>query len=256
MEFDTSKFTEGFKKAIGFMLNGKHSKKIKDDLQFFKDNKNRLQKDQDSLDALRLIIILIKTNSWRLKEPANFGSQMDSFFEKYGKNFRSSEAKKELIELVGERRKENVEELLTNYSTIEQFTKKLYDLARQGKTAVLGEKGRDNYLRDFGYWDRIPMDRHEMRFIIRTGIYHACSVKNQSDHLEKGHLHNALTRFCAQHLRGYEVEEIDLGEAPGIVDIFIWSYSAEDRYNICGSTPKCEECSLRDSCLYVLTNAK
>jgi hypothetical protein len=51
------------------------------------------------------------------------------------------------------------------------------------------------------------------------------------------------------------VEGIDLGHAWGIVDLFIWYFSAEkDGYNICGSTPNCEKCNLNDVCLYALTN--
>lgn len=254
MGFDIDKLAEGFKKTIGWMLQGSHAQEIKKDLETFKNNKNILQKNPDSLEALRKITELIKTNGWRLKLPKNFDSEWNSFKNQYGRNFRMSKAKEELIKLVGNRRKENIDQLLT-YSTLKQFTDELYNLAKQGKTKVLGEKGRDNYLRDFGYWDRIPMDRHEMRFIIRSGIYHACSSIDKSDPLEKRDLHDALNRFCAKYLKNHLVEGIDLGNAPGIVDIFIWSFSAEDRYNICVATPKCEKCNLKGVCLYALTNS-
>jgi len=252
MGFDINKFTEEFKNTIDWMLSDRHAKKIKDDLQFFKNNKNSLQPNPDSPNALRMIIELIVTKGWRLKKPANFNSKMDSFINEHKTNFRTPIAIEELSGLFGNWTKQNIEKLLINYSSIEQFTKELYTLAEQGKTDVLGEKGRDNYLRDFGYWDRIPMDRHEMRFIVRTGIYHTCTIKDRSDHLEKSHLHETLTQFCSRYLKGHIVDGIDLGDAPGIVDIFIWSYCAEDRYNICVSTPKCEECKLNGVCLYVL----
>lgn len=254
MRFDINKFAVEFKNTIDWMLRDSHAQKIKDDLQTFKNNKNILDTDFDSTEALRVIIELIKTNSWRLKKPAKFDSKWDSFINKHGTNFTTPKAKEELIELVGNRREKNIEQLL-QYPTLQQFTDKLYNLAKQGKTEVLGEKGRDNYLRDFGYWDRIPMDRHEMRFIIRNGIYHVCSRKDKSDHLEKNDLHDALTRFCTMYLRDYVVDEIELGNAPGIVDISIWSFSAEGRYNICIAIPKCEECNLNGVCLYALTNS-
>jgi len=254
MGFDINMFTDEFKNTIAWMLGNTHAQEIKNDLKNFEDNKNILQHDPDSLKALRTIIELIKTNGRRLKLPANFDSEWDSFMNKHSTNFRISIAKEGLIKLVGNRRKKNIEQLLA-YSTLKQFTDELYNLAKQGKTEVLGEKGRDNYLRDFGYWDRIPMDRHEMRFIIRSGIYHAFSSIDKSDPLEKMDLHDALNRFCAQYLRNHLVEGIDLGEAPGIVDIFIWSFSADDRYNICVATPKCEKCNLKGVCLYVLTNS-
>ncbi len=254
MGFDINMFTDEFKNTIAWMLGDNHAQEIKNDLKKFKDNKNILQNNPDSLKALRMIIELIKTNSWHLKLPTNFDSKWDSFANKHGTNFRTLTAKEELINFVGDRRKKNIDKLLT-YSTIKQFTDGLYNLAKQGKTEVLGEKGRDNYLRDFGYWDRIPVDRHEIRFIIRSGIYHACSSIDKSDCLEKSDLHDALNRFCANYLKGHIVEEIDLGNAPGIVDIFIWSFSAEYRYNICVATPKCEECNLKGVCLYAITKS-
>jgi predicted transcriptional regulator len=257
MGFDINKFADEFKKTIDWMLNDGHAQELKDDLLSFQENKNILKNDPDSIKALRMIIELIKTKGWRLRSPRNFDNKWNSFMkrmERHGTNFRTPEAQEELIEIVGEGKRENIEQLL-QYSTLKQFTDKLYNLAKQGKTEVLGEKGRDNYLRDFGYWDRIPMDRHEMRFIIRSGIYHACSSIDKSDSLEKMHLHDALNRFCGKYLKRHIVEGIELGSAPGIVDIFIWSFSAEDRYNICGATPRCDECKLNGVCLYALTNS-
>jgi len=236
------------------MLSDSHARKVKSDLGDFKDNKNILQNDPNSLKALRTIIELIKTNGRRLRLPRDFESKWDSFEKKHGTNSRTEEAKGELIKIVGERRKKGIEQLFA-YLTLKQFTCTLYDLAKEGKTEVVGEKGRDNYLRDFGYWDRIPMDRHEMRFIIRSGIYHASSSIDKSDHLEKRDLHDALNNFCAKYLSGHRVEGIDLGNAPGIVDTFVWSFSAEDRYNICVARPKCEKCGLKGVCLYALTNS-
>jgi len=262
MEFDISKFAEEFRETINWMLRNAHSKKIKDDLQLFIDNKDELGENPNSLKALDKIVRLIVTNGWRLREPLDFDSKMNSFIGDYGENFRTTEAKNKLIELVGNRRKKNIEHLF-KYPTIKDFTENLYNLAKEGKTEVLGEKGRDNYLRDFGYWDRIPIDIHEMRFILRSGIYHSCSSKDRSDPLEKTHLQDVLTGFCKKHLTGFKVKierkdgsakEIDLGEYPGVVDIFIWSYCAEDRYKICTKKPQCGICNLKRVCLYAITN--
>lgn len=248
--FDIEKFAEEFKKTIKWMLTKKHAEEIKSDLKNLKDNSRILNEDPDSFRALRTIIELIKTNGWRLKLPQNFNNQWEDFEEEYmNEGFRTQEAKEELINLVGRGRSNKIEELF-RYDTLKDFTENLYQLAQQGKTMVLGEKGRDNYLRDFGYWDRIPIDRHEMRFIVRSGIYHACSSIKKSDPLEKSHLQDALKEFCAKYLKDYKVEDIKLGSAPGIVDIFIWSFSAENRYNICGTIPNCKNCPLNGVCLY------
>jgi len=184
---------------------------------------------------------------------------MDIFISKYGNNFRTDEAKKELVNLVERlapkgivaKAKERLQ-ILLSYPTIKDFTDELYELAKKGKTKILGEKGRDSYLRDFGYWDRVPIDRHEMRFMIRTGIYHTCDVRDKSDPLQKETFHEALTIFCSKYLTSYEVHGIDLGIALGVVDIFIWSFCTKKRYNICGNIPKCDICVFKDVCLYKL----
>lgn len=259
--FDINKFANEFKKLIDGML--KDSAKVKGDIQLFKDNKNELSMNPESSKALRVLVELIVTQAWYYRKPQSFDKEIDTFIARHGANFRTSTAQKDLVELVEKlapsrvitRAKESIQKLLANYSSIEQFTKKLHDLAKRGKTDILGEKGRDNYLRDFGYWERIPMDRHEMRFIIRSGIYHTCSIRDENDPLEKGSLYDALTRFCSTYLKGKVVEGIDLGNAAGIVDIFVWSYCGKERYNICGSTPKCNECNLNGACLYALTNS-
>lgn len=54
------------------------------------------------------------------------------------------------------------------------------------------------------------MDRHEMRFIVRTRIYHACSAKGQELSSAEGSLHDTLTHFCSDYLKGYTVFGIDL----------------------------------------------
>lgn len=250
--FDIEKFAEEFESTIDWMLRSKYAENITKHLRDFKTDKNSLKINPESSDALYVIIELIATKGYRLKRNNEFKKRLSNFIDSYGANFRSEDARKKMIELVGEKATKNVD-ILLEYKTIKEFTESLYNSAKKGKTFVLGEKGRDEYLRDFGYWDRIPIDRHEMRFIIRSGIYHACSVGSENDPLEKSSLHDALTRFGSVYLKGKVIEGIELDNAPGIVDIFIWSFCAE--YNICGSTPKCNECNLNKVCLYALTNS-
>jgi len=249
VEFDISIFAKRFKEVIFWMLKDKYGKEIKEDLRKLRKRKESLLKDPDDLEVLKEIIKIIKTNSWRLRLSKNFEKKWLDFVTRHGKNFRTKEAMEDLIKLVGKRRKESIKKLLS-YPTLRDFTKNLYKLAKEGKTEVIGEKGRDDYLRDFGYWDRVPMDRHEMRFIIRSGIYHACSTPYKSDPLNKEDLQNSLVNFCTRYLSGFIIDEIDLGKAPGVVDIFIWSFSAENRYNICRATPKCDICKFKGFCLY------
>jgi len=251
IKFDIRRFAEKFKEVVIWMLENEHGNKIKNDLKNFRRNEMLLSENPDDLRVLRIIIEMIKSSSGRLNLPGDFDKKWNEFEKKHGHNFRTEEAKEDLIKLVGEKKRENIEKLLS-YPTLKEFTEDLYKLAKERKTAVLGEKGRDSYLRDFGYWDRIPIDIHEMRFIIRSGIYHACSDLGKNDPLKKRDLQDCLRMFCEDYLHGFVVEGIDLGRAPGIVDLFIWSYSAKDRYNICAVTPKCDKCMLKRACLYAL----
>jgi hypothetical protein len=261
--FDIERLADEFKKTIDWMLEGEYGEQLRSDLQLFKDNKGDLSQNPDSEKAFRMLIELFVTQAWYYRKPGDFDSEMDSFIAKHGASFRTPAAQEDLVGLVGglapprivARAQKNTSELLTEYPTIGQFTDELYDLAKEGKKKILGEKGRDNYLRDFGHWDRIPIDRQEMRFIIRTGIYHAYDVENRNDPLRRSYLHDALASFCSTYLKGKMVEGIDLGNAPGIVDIFIWSYCSRRRYNICGNTSKCDRCNLEGVCLYALTGS-
>ena len=250
MEFEINEFTNGFKKTIDWMLNDKYGDATKKFLNDLYKSRN-IKEELDSIEALILLTRIIKTGGFHLKETKVFLDTLDSFREQYGGNFRVPTARDELIELVGPNsmKKAKMEKLLL-YPTLKQFTDDLYNSATQNKTEILGKKGRDNYLRDVGYWDRIPIDRHEMRFIVRSGIFHVFSHIDKSDHLDYNHLESALTNFCNKCLKDYFVEGINLGNAPGVVDAFIWTFSAEDKYNICGATPQCNKCPLNGTCLY------
>lgn len=254
MGFDIVKFAEEFKDLINWMLESKYSKEIKSDFRTFQTNKDKLKLNPDSLDALQMIIELIATKGYRLNKPILFDENINSFFTKYGSNFRTPQAKEELAKLVGNHGEKSIKHFLDFPSTIEQFTAYLYQLAKQDKTVVLGRKGRDLYLRNFSYLDRIPIDRHEMRFIVRSGIFHSCSVRSQSDPLDRNDIQTSLSLFCKQYLGGLIVENIDLGSAPGLVDKFIWSFCSEKRHNICKIMPNCLECKLNTACLYTITN--
>ncbi len=88
----------------------------------------------------------------------------------------------------------------------------------------------------------------QQRFILRTGIFHYCSPRD-SDPLAYKDVQKALVIFCGKYLSGSAMENIDLGKAPGIVEDFIWSFCAENGYNICGAEPKCHGCPLGAVCL-------
>jgi hypothetical protein len=54
------------------------------------------------------------------------------------------------------------------------------------------DKGIDELLRDCGYFDRVPIDIHEQRFKVRTGIFQQYSPS--CDPLDKREYHEALVQ--------------------------------------------------------------
>ena len=145
--------------------------------------------------------------------------------------------------------------------SIKDWIEELYVLSKKGKKTVLGPKGRDLFLRDMGYFDRIPIDIDEIRFIIRTGIYHCCS-KNSFDPLEKEDLQDALANFCREHLE-LQFHDVDLSKSPGIVDLVIWYHSADPNsggFSVCAAKPKCLDgkdiCPFSKACLFSVIKAQ
>ncbi len=121
------------------------------------------------------------------------------------------------------------------------------------KIRGLGFKGACDTLRSLGYFDLVPIDIHERRFQIRTGIiYYAPS---SLDPKEEKYYVTALREFCKRNLKGVKIfKGIDLGEAPGVVDWIIWylSCTRTSRYckGVCTAKPKCNICPIKDMCFY------
>lgn len=117
----------------------------------------------------------------------------------------------------------------------------------------LGPKSVDMILRDMGYFDRIPIDRHERRFLLRTGIALVYGPPS-GDPVSLGFYSEALRNYCRENLKNIRLEEIPLDSAPGVLDWAIWYFSCERESEeckaICSSRPRCEICPLRDICLY------
>lgn len=117
----------------------------------------------------------------------------------------------------------------------------------------LGRKGSELILRDMGYFDRIPVDIHERRFILRTGIALLYGPPSK-DPISLEFYIEALTRYSRENLEDVELGGVALGSAPGILDWAIWYFACEkesgDCKAICSSDPKCEKCPIRNACLY------
>lgn len=265
MEFDISALGRDFQSAVDWMLSNKYGAKIQDDLKYFVANRNALETNADSEDALRLIVELKITNSWYRSASADYKSDFDTFIVGNRSDLRAKKSLYELAELILKHtifQKGKVEEiaawvetLLLGYPSIKAATDDMYESAIQWKKhELLGDKGRNNYLRDFGRWDVVPIDIHQQRFIIRSGIYHSFGTQDFQDPMENKSLSHAFDSFCKTCLGGVTKDGIDLGNNPGIVDIFVWSYSAKDRYAVCADNPDCSSCVVATSCLFELIN--
>lgn len=270
----SSEFADDFKALFPDLMRREFGDRITEDIRDFRENIVGLRENPNYHKALKGIVELIMTNSWwrPLSREAHkkYERQFGLYHRKFGdEGFRKREGKKKLLDIVNRfatsNRKKTVQKasslieiLIDRNSTLRAWTENLYNLAKNGKTQILGDKGRDNYLRDFGYFDRAPLDRHEWRFIVRTGIFHHHAKREESDPQDRDHLQSALVNFCNNQLSGFEVGEIneclgqrlDLGKCGGMVDLFIWSYNADERYRICGKVPQCHRCILSDSCMF------
>ncbi|MCK4442934.1 MAG: hypothetical protein KAW09_00210, partial [Thermoplasmata archaeon] len=121
----------------------------------------------------------------------------------------------------------------------------------------LGYKGRDNILRDTGYFDRVPIDFHERNFMMRTGIFHLFAER-EADPRDYYDNHHTLSTFCKEVLGKTYIQgegfRIHLADSPGVFDLAVWSHCSQDPHEegICGSTPACFEdnsrCPLFGTC--------
>ncbi len=116
----------------------------------------------------------------------------------------------------------------------------------------LGLKGTCDVLKALGYFDMVPIDRHEKRFQIRTGIALRYGPSEMSLEDDRFYI-IALRRYCFENLRSVEILGESLGFSPGIVDWIIWYFSCERApgcEGICASNPKCSICPVKDLCYY------
>jgi len=182
-----------------------------------------------------------------------------------------------------------INEYYNQKKDIKDFIYDLYLLSLRGETKILGPKGRDNFLRDWGFIDRCPIDRHMINFISRTGISW-CVLMLKSDSLSEAIVkfsllqsmlgkkkyyrtmyeiyHGIISYFCKEFLseckisipinaeNHLELISITLGGAPGIFDVFIWPYCSEakDNLGICRDKdpPRCRECVINYVCWFSL----
>lgn len=232
-------------------------------MEEWQDSKEKLEKDPNFNLAFQRIIDIIVSRAWRrMGKLGKFEQEVERV--KWNPEFFQSPKR---IELLRKYKVEgNVQGLLRQLEgrTIRDWIEDRHRLAKNHekdeslKQIGFGPKSRDVYLRSMGYVDIAPIDIHERRFLVRTGIFHYYS-NIPSSPLDYDDLQNALVNFCKICLSGLKVKWFDLGENPGIVDALIWHHCARYEGDVCGKSPKCffkpTECPLfRKACLWSMTN--
>lgn len=128
----------------------------------------------------------------------------------------------------------------------------------------LGPKSDADFLKEHGFYERVPIDRHTQRFLFRTGALHWFFKKHSSEDVYTIFagsyqqrirlLEKCLVEFCKEFCSDVSIEKLNLSENPGILDIIIWRHCGEDEKlgcaNICGIEPKCNICVFRETCLW------
>lgn len=140
----------------------------------------------------------------------------------------------------------------------------------------MGPKSDDDFLKDHGFYEHVPVDRHTMRFLFRTGILHwyfkNIENKNSKERWDILTLFNLnyenkyklfrkiLEEFCKEfcdEIRPLNSSKnVRFSNNPGIIDLIIWRHCGEDDSlgckNICGDKPKHDKCVFRETCLLTL----
>jgi hypothetical protein len=126
----------------------------------------------------------------------------------------------------------------------------------------MGLKSDDDFLKDYGYFERVPIDRFYRPFLFRTGIFcdylehynvdTAKFIGDLSDPAVYKAYQAIIKDLCHDMLTEVTLNQHHLAEKPGIIDLYIWKHcaSSNDAANICGYKPKCHVCNIQQYCQY------
>lgn len=126
----------------------------------------------------------------------------------------------------------------------------------------MGPKSDDDFLKEHGFFEHIPVDRHTQRFLFRRGIlnwfFMNADLKRPEediltlfgvDYYKKYYLfQKVLIEFCRKFAsKVYFTSskgKLLLSENPGIIDFAIWAHR-----KVCGRFPECNKCTFNETCL-------
>lgn len=161
---------------------------------------------------------------------------------------------------MSDRKKQKLKEIL-EYLKSNSISEWIIRLDKGDHIPRMGLKSDDDFLKEHGFYEHIPVDRHTQRFLFRTGIIHWYLKRNNDDVLTLfGSEYNSkyklfrkiIVAFCREFCNDINISspkgELNLAENPGILDIILWRHGR----NICGNKPSCNECVFREVCLWYL----
>jgi len=203
-----------------------------------------------------LLIVKVTKGFWRSVPPEEFQDKIEdnNWVADY---FLRDEGKKILYDALeiyykdADKQQDNLDKFL--FRKVENNNmKKWIEMALNNenirKNVLGGYKSWRIFLRDAYDFKFIPIDFHERRFIVRTGIFNYYLGAEVHDPDPKEHHYEiALKKFAQDFLSDKTIKGYNLGENSGLVDKFIWIHCADEK--ICAKEPKCNECVLRDVCV-------
>jgi hypothetical protein len=140
--------------------------------------------------------------------------------------------------------------------------------ALKKEDAYIGQKTRDDFLKETGNLNYFPIDRYYPRFLARTGLLSKYTFDTKADPAkfmdglgdEKCYIayKDMMINLCESNLKGLKYSnsnkrDFDLSENPGIVDMLIWRHcSAKDSggSETCAKEPDCPNCRIKTLCEY------
>jgi len=175
--------------------------------------------------------------------------------------FATPEGEKLLKKYVGHKSKIN-KILEQSKRMADQGLKEWIEDLRNDKISI-GQKTKDDFLKEIGLLEYFPIDRYYPPFLARTGFLYKYLDEKKLDPgpfmrgLGDGDCYNAykgmMIDLCKRELKGLKHNGLDLSDNPGIVDMIIWRHcAAEDSeaFEICGKSPRCSECKIKALCNY------
>lgn len=273
-------FAEGFERISNLRLPGK-KETVRDvinrDFNDFLKNKERVKEGKVPMQPVRMGISFICSRSGRwayldtkVREQLKERNPMDLLRDDELESFLDDvyarcdtrvykDAKKKISQFLGAVK--NLNDKLKRLPENERLKIFEEEFEKILKTkANIGRKGCDNILRDCGFFDHIPVDIHERRFLLRTGIFHKYASPKASDPTDYDDLAKAMVSFCKEELKEVKINGRPLSNFPGMVDLIIWYFSQkrteQPSLGICSKDPQCEECPLKDVCFFAIQQYK